>query len=147
MPTEPAEAPEIELVPIPADAFDMELMRAVGPLFEPTLAREGDIRVIDLFREILSQRWQLWLAQDDEGIACACVTHIAVRPLKKVVQILHVGGRNMERWLPRLADIETWSRLVIGAARVEIASRNGWEKILKRHGYQRRAVLLVKDLP
>lgn len=142
MPTEPAEAPETELVPVPADQL-LSVARAVGPLLEPALAREGDLRVIDVFRKILAQEWQLWAVQKDGEIVCALVTALAIRPMAKVLQLRYVGGDNIDACLEHLPTVEAWARQ-LGAVRVEVVGRKGWKR--KLAGYQQTDVILRKVL-
>lgn len=132
-----------KLVPVPADCL-MQYVRHVVPLLQPAVDRGGDIRMQDLFQKLAVGDWQLWTVEDSAGSACvAVVTHVAVRPLSKAVQIMYVGGRNIDECIGHLATIEEWAR-AIGATKIEAVGRKGWKR--KLSGYRQEAVILTKDL-
>ena len=141
-----AERPKakIEIVPVLADNL-MPYVGPVIPLLEPALAREGDVRVIDVFAELNAGRMQLWAIERDGQVIAAVVTKLVNRPLRKLLQILYVGGRNIEDWIDRLEVIEGWAKSE-GAVKVEVVCREGLHPILKRRGYRRTHFVETKEL-
>lgn len=91
----------------------------------------------DIKETVLRGKMQFW-----PGKGSAVVTEVAIYPRVKAVRIFLAGGD-----LSELKEIEKsiceWAR-DIGAGRVEIAGRPGWERALD--GYARASTWLAKDL-
>lgn len=136
------ERPQAALVPVPRDML-MQYVGQVLPHIESALAQGSDLTARDIFAQLAQGNWQLWAMERDGRVIGAVVTHLAVRPLRTVLQLLYVGGNNMDSWLSHLGVIEAWGKAE-GAARVEVVGRKGWRRVLR--DYRMTQVVLVKDL-
>ena len=140
---EPANTvPTAVLVPVPAFRL-MEYLRPTMALLDRVLSREGDVAVTDVYRAVAVGDMQLWVVERDREVLAAVVTKLVVRPLRKVCQILYVGGSNMDDWLHHLSDIEGWAAAE-EATRIEVVGRKGWKRVLS--GYRMDAAVFRKDL-
>lgn len=114
-----------------------ELAR-LRPQIEAALERAGGTHgFTDIVSNIYRGNLQLW-----PGKQSAVVTEVMDAPLMRYVHIFLAGGD-----LDELTEMEkaicTWAR-EIGARRVTINGRTGWERALE--GYQRAHVALAKEL-
>src|SRR5438045_2890293 len=83
----------------------------------------------DIEADILAGRSLLWVAWNGRAIESAAATILINSESGKVCIITVCGGRNMERWLPLIGQIEGYARRE-GCARVRIYGRKGWLRVL-----------------
>ena len=88
-------------------------------------------------QEILVGRAQFWPMEHS-----AVVTQIHSYPLGRVLRVWLAGGR-WDELVKALPHADAYARSQECVA-VEVEGRPGWERLLK--GYQKRRVLLVKEL-
>jgi hypothetical protein len=85
----------------------------------------------------------LWLAWDDNEIAAAVVTEIGLTDRRKVCSIVACGGRDLDRWLGLISEIEAYAKAE-GCSATRIMGRNGWER--KLPAYRPFRVVLERTL-
>ena len=123
-----------------------ELALRLAPDIERALEHGGDFTLDDIHEKLAARDWQLW-AVTREGKHAGCViTHVAVRPAAKVVEIVLLAGKDARKWMPETEDvIEAWAR-DLGAVAMEATGRDGWERRMKPAGWCKSAVVIRREL-
>lgn len=137
--------PPTMLMGIPADVVPA-FWQIVTPLLGRALEHaDGRYEVEDILAALLACDMQLWIAVDARSMAveAVCVTEIIAYPQEKRCGLVFCAGREANRWLRHLQDIEEWAREQ-GCAALELQGRPGWERLLG--GWQKTHVLLRKRL-
>ena len=90
---------------------------------------------------------QLWVAFDnnDKKIKCVTVTEIRQYPKYKVCDCKITTGTDYKSWVDFMDNVVNWARS-LGCKKMEIFTRPGWEKVLKRKGFEKTHVQLEKVL-
>ncbi len=117
----------------------------VWPLAEPfieqaVLYADGLITTETLQEGVEDGSKRLWLIWGDRCFA-AGVTEI----IKETCFIWAFGGEEMHKWFPLHTQLEEWAKHE-GCKSVHFFGRIGWERILRSSGYERRLVVLRKEL-
>lgn len=119
-----------------ADSYIKRAVEHGGPLVTLEDVRDG----------VFSGRTQLWLVWDDSREAAdRCRAAIVTDKVRDVCLIRSLGGEGMDEWLHLIGRLEDWARSV-GCKSLIVDGRPGWEKALKSFGYERRWVVLNKEL-
>jgi hypothetical protein len=97
---------------------------------EEALAYSGGTHDFEhIVEALLNGHMQLWPNEN----ACA-VTEIVVYPKKKVLHVFLAGGK-MSEILDMHPSAAEWGRMQ-GCTAMSIAGRPGWERVLKKLGYE-----------
>jgi hypothetical protein len=95
-----------------------------------SLHSEGELTTSDFYLALIEEEMQLWVAvEDGDDVIATLITQIVPYPQKKVLRLISVGGKNMDRWLHFMKDIEEFARLT-HCNSMEVWGRKGWKKIL-----------------
>ena len=106
--------------------------------------RRGDFGAFGPIEDdVLAGDALLWLAYDGKDIASACVTQISESEWRKVCTICACGGKDMNRWLGLLSDIEAYAKAE-GCSATRIVGREGWGRVLT--AYRPHRVVLERAL-
>lgn len=108
-------------IPVPAH-FDR-----LRPHVEAALS-EGFYTVDDVIKALAENRAQFWPGKDS-----VIITEIQDYPNEKVIQVWVAGG-DMAEIIAMAPGIESWGRLN-GCSSVLVEGRQGWNRVLKDHGY------------
>jgi len=98
--------------------------------------------------ELLKKRYiALWVAMDeDHKIKAAITTRIFQYPEGRGLEMDWIGGDGMEEWLPPFQDALEKYALDNGCDFMAGQGRKGWEKPLKKLGWQYDFASFRKDL-
>ena len=103
----------------------------VYPLLEKAqVYAAGELDTQDFFDMIKNGDMQLWIAEDDGGIFAMMLTEFVKYPRKKVMRIVSIGGKEMNRWMKYFPALEA-AALSVGCTGFEIFGRKGWLRVLK----------------
>lgn len=81
---------------------------------------------------------QLWLIGYRGRVVAAATTEIVAYPLKKVVRVVTLAGKDMDAWAPKLDKmLEEWG-LGLGCEGIECYVRSGLTKKLASLGYTKK---------
>lgn len=100
---------------------------------------------LDILKDLLCRKLQLWIARSDEGIEAVAVTILINYPRLKECRIIMTVGEDYKSWISFINDIEGWAKTQ-GCERSVAMTRPGWEKPLASYGYHKAHVELVKSL-
>lgn len=90
--------------------------------------------------------WAIYDRRKPLPVLGAMTTSIKQIGYETVVSFVHLGGREMHRWLDLIVtEIETLGKQQ-GATRAEIEGRPGWQREMRGHGYGLTRVVLQKVL-
>ena len=103
----------------------------VYPLLEKAqVYTAGELDTQDFFDMIKNGDMQLWIAEDDGGIFAMMLTEFVKYPRMKVMRIVSIGGKEMNRWMKYFPALEA-AALSVGCTGFEIFGRKGWLRVLK----------------
>lgn len=104
---------------------------------EAAVERTGGTHTIeDVEQGLAEHRLQFW-----PGKACAAVTAIDEYPQAKWLSVRYAGG-DLEELVAMIPAWRSWAEFN-GCKNMSLTGRKGWERVLKKHGWQARAVSLV----
>ena len=103
----------------------------VYPLLEKAqVYAAGELDTQDFFAMIENGDMQLWIAEDDNGIFAMMLTEFVKYPRKKVMRIVSIGGKEMNRWMKYFPALEA-AALNVGCTGLEAQGRKEWLRVLK----------------
>ena len=116
----------------------------VYPLLEKAqVYAAGELDTQDFFEMVENGDMQLWIAEDDGGIFAMMLTEFVQYPRKKVMRIVSIGGREMNRWMKYFPALEA-AALSVGCTGFEVFGRKGWLRVLK--DWKCSYYVLTKDI-
>ncbi len=88
----------------------------------------------------------VWLMMDKGVVEGYMITKLTKRKSKTVLHILGIAGNHIiKKYLKvGLEELEQYASM-IGAEEITLEGRPGWEKVMKRYGYQ-RVLKMTKDV-
>ena len=100
---------------------------------------DGTHDIEDIIQGILANKMQYW-----ENDKCAVVTEVIDYPKKRVLHVFLAGGE-----LEGIRDLEhsavEWAKS-IGCSAFTLTGRRGWEKALKKDGWENLHTSMIKRL-
>jgi hypothetical protein len=120
-----------------------EIWPHVSPLLKAACYRTRLNAFADIEADILSGRSLLWMAWNGRSVESAAATILINSEIGRVCIITACGGSDMKRWLPLIAQIETYASRE-GCKRVRIYGRKGWLHVLD--GYEEKHIIMDKEL-
>ena len=116
------------------------------PFVEQIAKRNGE-HLDRLIHQIMSDEVQLHLAWDPGArVAHALAgTRIILCGDKRRGELIWTTGLARGRWLPLLADLETYHRDQLGCAGMTAVCRPGWRRDLRAQGYRVTHLIMEKD--
>ncbi len=117
----------------------------VWPLAEEFIERackysQGLLLSSDLEASVADGTKQLWIVWEDECRG-AGVTSV----INSTCFVWAFGGTSIDEFLPLCADVEVWAK-ENGCDAVQFFGRLGWERVMRSIGYERKMVVLRKEL-
>lgn len=127
---------------VPARKIDL-VWPAVEPLVEKACALgHVDFSPENVRASLLKREAQLWVAGHLDGVI---VTHVEVRPKRKVAVIQVVAGDEIEMWKDMEGVLSAWAKEQ-GCHAIEGTGRLGWKAIAKEFGWKPVTMTFRKDL-
>ena len=113
------------------------------PLIRLSQVEGNEMSEEDFFESLMNQELQLWVALEENELLACMVTRIVSYPQKRLLRIIFIGGKDMDKWLENLPIVENFA-LTNGCTSLEIWGRKGWLKILK--DWECTYHIITKDL-
>lgn len=133
------------LIPVPAPRVGLVWPYLVGFVDDAVMAT-ASVQSVERIREKIDARdMQLWAIRVDGKTAGAVVTEIYDTAAGKTCGVPYLGGVGMNDWLHLLDQIEAWAK-ANGCVRSESVCRPGWERVLKRFGWEKITITVAKAL-
>lgn len=99
-----------------------------------------------IYADLSARRRQLWVVNCEGEFILALLTEIVVYPTTKVMNILWIGGSNLDTIIYLFLDfIELWG-MRQGISSIQVFGRKGWVRRLKGRGYSQERWVVSKDL-
>ena len=146
------EVPEdIEVVNVPiaqlaAPDYIAQTWSQRGPMYASALERSWQVEdELENLAVALAQgkAWAIDVRLGDEILASSVVEKLETKG-GVMLNIWVCAGRSMDEWLPEILEcIEGWA-VVIGARGVMLSGREGWQRALKKYGYETTNITLKK---
>jgi hypothetical protein len=102
---------------------------------------DGLLKADDLKSGVENGSKQLWVIWGDDRVKAAGVTEI----INDTCFIWAFGGECMREWFPLHKQLEAWAKGE-GCDAVHFFGRLGWLRALRNEGYERRLVVMRKEL-
>ena len=113
---------------------------------EAMLTSQGKYTGEDMFSCAALRKVQFWVGIDEEDdIKLFGITQIIDFPSNRVCEVLCVTGKQKELWEDKIADLEAWAKHN-NCNLMELYARPGWERPMKKQGYERTHTILNKKL-
>lgn len=137
--------PNIELLNIPPQDVPV-LWPTVYPYLEKAVDMAGEYDSQTLLSACYAGRFQVWVVGVDDEVFACFTTSIRVFPKKRVLECVHLGGKDIQVWgefvvdkLSNFAKENSCSSLVVDG-------RAGIEKVYKQWGFEKDSVVMRKVL-
>lgn len=106
---------------------------------------DGRWNLESIRQKLLSRDMQLWVIVSNKILA-AGISQIVEYPLRKVCVVSFLGGEELSLWHDKsIATIER-AALDWGCDDVDVQGRKGWERAMKRHGYEQTYCVIRKHI-
>lgn len=125
----------------PTEQIDTVWDKASG-LIEKSLQLSGRHDKEDIHEGLVAGRFQLWIAAVDGKIVAACISGLVPYPKRPMLNVLFLGGTQMDKWLADLIDKLKRFAVHNELNGIEFAGRKGWLRALDKFGFQDKAVLM-----
>lgn len=98
------------------------------------------------YERIANGTFQLFIMVDqEEEIILATIAQMVQYPNTATMNFLWMGGKEAKRGIEYLPDLEIMLKK-LGIKKIVFTGRKGFLRLLKRHGYEQRAIAFEKDL-
>ena len=121
--------PSVWLVPI--DEVGM-LWSQLAPFYERALEHALDTRtdLLEIMRRLNKGQYQAGVVTIGDQIHAAFVLEVGDQPEGRILAVSLIGGVNMYRWFDQIFQFVVEVAKRIGAARIRVAGRPGWSRVL-----------------
>lgn len=90
--------PTVSIVLVPVNQLDEAWVDA-APLIRLSQRRTRSYEGMeDIYDALTAKKQQLWLVRVEDKLKAAAVTAIEQHPRKRILRILHIGGKDMRMW-------------------------------------------------
>lgn len=119
----------------------------IKPFIELGLEHAQDeLTAIDVYN-LIKQHVVVPIVMGYEGEILAVVTlELSEKPNKRIMSLMTAGGTSIDKWLDEFLEIATQLAVEQNCDAIYITGRRGWEKKLKRYGYNYAYTVLTKEL-
>jgi len=91
-------SPTVSIVLVPPSQLD-EVWTRASKLIELSQRRTSSYEGMeDIYDALAAKQRQLWIVMVEDKLKAAAVTAIEQHPRKRILRILHIGGRDMHMW-------------------------------------------------
>jgi hypothetical protein len=84
----------------------------------------------------------MWVALDGADVVGGIIWSVREVDTGRKIWVEFIFGRDIERWLDDLMDLGRDMKEIVGAYAIEGSCRRGLVRILERHGWQQKAVIM-----
>lgn len=100
-----------------------------------------------IFNAIQGGQMQLWIGYKNAQVKIIMLTQLDFYPEGIQLRFTYIGGDvgSLAQVMHLFSKVELWG-IEHGAVRTCVIGRDGWIKKLAKYGYQKKSVLLVKEL-
>ena len=141
-------SPSLRLEAVPAKevarTWKLHAGRHLDPLIKEAKTRWQLGDTVSLCESEEGQLWLIWDAEAREAIG-AFITQIIEGGGEKALEILALAGRDLDRWLPMLPQLEGFAR-AHGCTLMRAYARFGLQRVLKSYRWKPRQVILERAL-
>lgn len=133
----------MKLIPIQPENITLA-MRDVRPFVESALAyTDGKYNITDVLDAIRDGMQMLWVVYNEEKAkAQGClVTEILAYPRAKALSIFLLGGDDFSEIIALLDELKDYAQ-GNGCKTIEFYGREGWEKVLEPHGFEKTHIVM-----
>tara|TARA_R110000744_G_C19257479_1_gene550987 strand:- start:375 stop:821 length:447 start_codon:yes stop_codon:yes gene_type:complete len=131
---------------IPSGAFNIVAKDVEKHLAKSIEMAHGRENMAVIWEALLKDERQLWMFFDEDNKAeGALVTRIEHYPLKKMLNLMFIGGENIEAWHEELLEtLERYAR-ENDCSGLETVGRKGWERFLKKFDWDAAYMVCEKN--
>lgn len=100
----------------------------------------------DIHDGLVDGKFQLWMASVDGNLVAACISGLVPYPQRPMLNVLFVGGTQMDKWLADLIDKLKRFAVHNNLNGIEMVGRNGWLRTLDKFGFEDKAIMMELSL-
>lgn len=101
----------------------------------------GAVTIEDIEEGIEAGRYHFW-----PGKKCAAITQLVEYPRATFLHVPFAGGDDIDELVAMVPSFMSWGKY-LGASKVTLTGRAGWERVLKPSGWEKTAVCLSLPIP
>lgn len=107
----------------------------------------GYYKTEHIYNAISCGQMQLWIGYKNAKVKIIMLTQFDFYPEGNQLRFVYMGGEtgSLKQVMYMFGKVELWG-IQHGARKACIIGRDGWLKKLARYGYQKKSILLVKEL-
>lgn len=127
---------------VPLEALD-DIWATAAPLLEKALPyTEGRLDLAAVREQLEQRRYLLWVAYpEDKTVRAAFVTRVASYPRRALLSVDLCGGGGLAHWGAKATEVFRAFAMASGLDGVELYGRAGWQRALRRYGWNSSMVL------
>lgn len=99
----------------------------------------------DIYNGLMTRNMKLWLIFDGELLKACCVTQMVNYQRMRCLNILAIGGSDVDNWQHFYKDVEAYADLV-DCDGVEFGGRGGWSRKAALNGFKPEMTIYRKML-
>lgn len=127
------------------ERIDPATWPAIHAVLAPGIAR-GDYTVTELVDELVDNTAQLWVMRKGGDPIAAAVSELVQTPAGLIVHGRLCAGRGMAGWVDDLIACIRAHADQVGAFKITVDGRAGWERVLGARGWKREAITMALPL-
>lgn len=137
---------DIDLYAVPPYAVD-EVWSEISPFIQKGLDYAHGEMGIDDVKQMVLNDVVVPIVMAHQGKVLAVVTmEISEKPSKRVMSLMTAGGEELENWLDEFMHVADKLAIEQGVDAIYVTGRKGWEKKLRRYGYNYAYTVLARQI-
>ena len=137
----------VKIIAIPPQEVPAVFPKIKELIFRSLEYAHGNLTINDVYAQLMETRTVLFIITNEQySIEAFIIADVQQYPQRKVIRILLSAGKNLKEWKNELLEVMTSWCKKIGASRIEIIGRKGWERALADIGFEFSHVVLTKEI-
>ena len=125
---------------VPREALGIVWGDVAKVLIKSVETSKGKFHIDDVYKDVESGMYGLWLIIDDEregmNVIAAITTRIIQYPSRKALAMDWLGGSRMGEWLPMAQKTLEGYAKECGCSHLESYGRKAWKRWLGKYGWE-----------
>ena len=137
---------DIEIFGIHKDYLDTA-WNDISPLIDMALKRTNDELDLDEIYHMIKNDQVIPVIMMHKGIILSVVTlEVVQKKKKRILSLMTAGGTDLDDWLDEFMDVAEQIAIEQECDDIYVTGRKGWQKKLKRYGFEYRYTVLSRRI-
>ena len=134
---------KVSLVPV---SEITKIWKKIEPLVDKVIPYTyGRMITADVLHSLIINHYHLWVIyKEQDKIEAISITEFMKYPRKNVLLINFISGDNLDDWIKELDRVLVKFSKESGCDFLEACGRSGWERKVKKIGWQKRFTIVEK---